>query len=70
MQARLTLTRFPSSVFALVFALIAALILGGVAGYVFSPTKVTQAPPRVVVLQGGPYTYDSPCVFVNHEKQC
>lgn len=67
MQARLALTRFPSTVFALVFALIAALALGGVAGYTLSPTKVTPGPAHVVVVQGGS---DSPCVFVNHEKQC
>lgn len=70
MQARLTLTRFPSTVFALVFALVAALVLGGVAGYTLSPTKVTPGATHVLVLQGGPYTYDSPCVFVNHQKQC
>jgi hypothetical protein len=70
MQARLSFQRFPSTVFALVFALIAALILGGVAGYTLMPAKVTQAAPHVVVLQGGPYSSDSPCVFVGKEKQC
>lgn len=63
-------TRFPSSVLAVVFALVAALVLGGAAGYALSPTKVIASPAHVVVLEGGPYTYDSPCVFVNHEKQC
>jgi hypothetical protein len=70
MQARLALARFPSTVFALVFALIAALILGGVAGYTLSPTKVTPGQTHVVVLQGGPYAYDSPCTFIHKQKSC
>ena len=70
MQARLSLTRFPSLVFALVFALVAALILGGVAGYTLMPTKVTQGPTHVVLLQGGSYPTDAPCVWINHQKEC
>jgi len=70
MQARLSLTRFPSTLFALVFALAAALILGGVAGYTLMPTKVTPGPAHVVLLQGGPYPTDAPCVWVNHQKEC
>ena len=70
MQPRLALTRFPSTVFALVFALIAALVLGGVAGYTLSPTKVTPGPTHVVLMPAGSSGPDTQCVFVNHQKAC
>lgn len=70
MQARLSVTRLPSTLFALAFALVAALILGGVAGYSLMPTKVTPGPTRVVLVQSGSYPTDSACVWVNHQKEC
>ena len=72
MQARLTLTRFPSFLFAIVFAVLAAIILGGVLGYTLKPAVVTPGRTQVIVLHdpGTLTSTDNPCVFVNHHKSC
>jgi FlaG/FlaF family flagellin (archaellin) len=71
MQARLTVFRIPSLLIAIVFALVAATILGGVLGYTLKPQVVTQGKTQVVVVPNSDgATYDSPCTWVDHVKNC
>ncbi len=72
MQARLTLTRFPSTLFAVLFAVIAALILGGALGYTLKPTVSIPGRTQVVVVheQGTSIAPDDGCVWVNRVKEC
>ena len=71
MQARLVLTRFPSTAFAIIFVIAAALCLGTVLGYTLKPTAVSLGAPRVIVVHdsGQAPTPDS-CVWLDHHKAC
>lgn len=72
MQARLSITRFPSFLVALVFALAAALILGGVLGYTLKPAVTLPGRTQVVVVHAGatdPAAADN-CIWSDHHKGC
>jgi hypothetical protein len=72
MQARLALTRFPSTLFAVIFAVIAALILGGALGYSLKPT--VSIPGRTqfipVYAQNGTAPSDDACIWAKGKKAC
>jgi hypothetical protein len=72
MQSRLILTRFPTTVFAIVFVIAAALCLGTVLGYTLRPATMAFEAPRVIVVHDpGPATA-SPvsCIWLDHQKAC
>ena len=71
MQSRLVLTRFPSTVFAIVFVIAAALCLGTVLGYTLRPSAISLAAPRVIVVHdSGPAASPEACVWLDHQKAC
>ena len=71
MQPRLVLTRFPSTVFALVFVIAAALCLGTILGYTLRPAAIDLASPRVIVVHdSGPAASPASCVWLDHQKAC